>query len=199
MTPVEHIRAACKKARENKGAELTLEEKDRIVNETVAALIAAAVPGKKRKPKGAPRDRNPLFDALALATGTRDLSQMTRMGAKECGVALADILAVTPDLTPEEITRRAQLYIRRWPDPRNLTPMAFAKRWGEFALSSAEAKTRAAKYDVYQEPANWHAAAVAVFGESVAVQMKEKGWFEFGTDLRAKILDHLRRQNGNAS
>lgn len=148
---------------------------------------------RKKKPKGAPRARNPLFDALALATGTRDLSQLTRAAAKAIAVALADIQAVTPDLTVEEIDRRAAAYKRRWTDPRNLSAPALAKHWGQFAPTAGEAKTRAAMNDVYQEPEHWHAAAVTLHGQDVADQMKERGWNNLGTDFRHELLKELNR------
>jgi hypothetical protein len=157
------------------------------------AVTAGAL--RKKKPKGAPRARNPLFDALALATGTRDLTQLTRAAAKAIAVALADIQAVTPDLTVEEINRRAASYRRRWTDPRNLSAPALAKHWGQFAFAAGEAKTNAARRDVYQEPdrAAWYAAAVSLYGEPVAVQMLAKGWLELGTDFRTAILNEMQR------
>ncbi len=156
---------------------------------------------KKKKPKGAARARNPLWDALALATGSKNLDQITRNAAKAIGVALADIQSVTPDLTVEELNRRAAAYKRRWTDPRNLSAQALAKHWGEFAPMAGEAKTAAAMHDVYQEPAaqSWHLAAIALYGDEVAAQMKEKGWFNFGTDFRAAILRELARPKQGAA
>lgn len=193
MTHAEHLRAAIAAAEQKKGAKLSREEADAAMNATVAGLIAAAVPQKKRAPKGAKRERNPLFDALALATGTRDLTQMTRNAAKECGVALADIMAVTPDLTVEEIDRRAAAYRRKWPDPRNLTPLALAKRWGEFAPAAGEARTRAAQMDVYQEPAGeWRVHVARVYGyktqEEIPSTLLTIRWADVSTDIRAAAL-----------
>lgn len=165
-------------------------------SEAVNALYAVecAAAKKTRKPKGAKRDRNPLFDALALCTGTRNLDQMTRNAAKACAVALADIANVTPGLTVEEIQRRATLYRRRWPDPRNLSPSALAKHWGQFAAYEGEAKTQAAQNDVYQQPEDWHQHAITLYGLEVADRMKERGWNELGPDLRASILAERQRQ-----
>ncbi len=147
---------------------------------------------KQRKPPGAKRERNLLWDALALATGTRDLAQVTRNGAKEIGVALADIqnamIASGVVLTVEEIHRRAEAYKRRWTDPRNLSASALAKNWGKFATTSGEAATLAAQMDVYQEPPDWFEHAVTLHGKELADRMKERGWMELGTDFRAAIL-----------
>lgn len=148
---------------------------------------------RRRKPKGAARSRNPLFDTLAVATGTKDLTQLTRAAAKAIGVALADIQAVTTDLTTDEIERRANAYRRRWPDPRNLSATALAKHWGQFALTAGEAATMAARRDVFQEPKDWHGAAYKVFGRGVAEQMIELGWQNFGADHRTRILTEMNR------
>lgn len=148
---------------------------------------------RKKKPKGSARVRNPLYDALALATGTRDLGSITRNAGKAIGVALADIMEVCPDLKVEEIERVAAAYKRRWPDPRNLSAPALAKNWHLFALNGHAAKTRAALTDVYQEPADWVPAATKLYGADVAGQMREKGWMEIGTDLRRAILEEKQR------
>lgn len=148
---------------------------------------------RRKRPKGAARGRNPLFDALALATGTRDLESLTRNAAKAVGVALADIMEVCPGLTVEEIERAATAYRRQWPDPRNLSAPALAKNWHKFSTMSGAAKTRAGLNDVYQEPADWVPAAAKLYGAELAQQMKAKGWMEIGTDLRAAILREKQR------
>lgn len=148
---------------------------------------------RKKKPKGAARARNALYDALALATGTRDLSQLTRAAAKAIGVALADIQQVTPDLTVDEINRRAAAYRRRWTDPRNLSAPALAKHWGQFALAAGEAATLSALRDVHQEPKDWHDAARRIFGPDIAEKMIAAGWHDFGPDHRTRILAEIRK------
>lgn len=160
---------------------------------TVNEVFALERATQQRKPAGAKRERNPLYDALAIATGTRNVDQLTRAAAKAVGVALADIQKVTPGLTVTEIQRRAAAYRRRWPDPRNLSAQALAKHWGQFAPTEGEAATDAATRDVYQEPKEWHAAAVALHGKDVADMMKERGWMNIGTDFRTAILAEIRK------
>lgn len=173
---------------------LPSEERTAKWDEVVNATAHAEGIARQKKPKGVARARNPLFDALALAGGCRDLNQLTRLAAKAVGVALADIMAVTPDLTPDEIYRRRDAYKRRWPDPRNLSAMALAKHWDEFALVSTEAKTRARLHDPYQLPVgDWFQAAAKKFGYSSAEAMREKGWFEFGIDHRLAILKEMHK------
>lgn len=147
---------------------------------------------RKKKPRGAARARNPLFDALALATGIKNLSEITRDAAKKIGIALADILEVCPDLTTEEINRRAAAYVKRYPEARNLSAGALAKHWAQFGQG---AKTKAGANDVYQEPENWHAAAIVLFGFDAGTALGTAGWFNIGIDYRTKILAEIRALN----
>ena len=146
----------------------------------------------KRKPNRTKLDRprNPLFDALATATGCQDISQLTRNGAKAVGVALADIKEVCPSLTVEQINRVVDAYRRKhptWP----CTAPAIAKNWAEFAKTTGGAQTATAKTDVYQEPPNWQQsepARLAINASPETWQLViERGWFALATDIRAGI------------
>jgi hypothetical protein len=75
------------------------------------------------------RARNVLFDALAEATGY-DPMAMTVREARACGVALAEIKVATPDLTTEELHRRATNYLTHF-DGAALTPNALANQWSK--------------------------------------------------------------------
>lgn len=141
---------------------------------------------RKKKPAAAPRARNQLWDALALSTGQRNLSEVGRVAGKAVGVALADIKEVSPDVTPDEIYRRAGLYKSRHPT-WTLSAPALAKHWAEFSLLSEEDRTRAARNDVYQEPKEWNAAAHQVYGVH-ADDLIARGWFEIDTTYRKAIL-----------
>ena len=68
-----------------------------------------------------------LFDALALATDGAP-SQLTSNAIRSVGVALSQIMQVTPDLTPREINRRAENYRSHFKDAA-LTSTALAKHW----------------------------------------------------------------------
>ena len=81
----------------------------------------------KDQSAAAPRTRDPLFDALAAVSGA-DPREMTEAAARACGVALAEIRKVAPNLTPEEIARRAANYPTHFGDAA-LTPSALAKHW----------------------------------------------------------------------
>lgn len=150
---------------------------------------------RKRKPaaKGEPkpgRPRNELFDALAVATGTRDLSKLTRNGARVIAVALADIRAVEPDLTVEKIQTIVTAYSRMWTDPRNLSAPAVAKHWAEFAGTLA---TRTAKTDIYQEPVGpWRQVARSLYPTATdwisPHNFSIMPWSEVSLAIRADIL-----------
>ena len=175
-----------KTARANLGGKMTEEQWIRTAN----AFHEIEHQAKKKKPKGAARERNPLFDALALATGQRNLAEIGRVAGKAIGVALADILQSSPDLTSDEVYRRAKAYRTRHPT-WTLSVPALAKHWAEFSLKSDEEKTRAARDDVYQQPAEWDVTAQVLYGTDVAKKMKEKGWDNLGTDYRRAILARI--------
>lgn len=86
-----------------------------------------ARPDKRRRVN----NRDPLFDAIATACGI-DLAQpLTRGQAKTIATAKRDILEVSPDVTPDEIARRAREYVAAYRGVR-CTPMGIAAHWAEF-------------------------------------------------------------------
>jgi hypothetical protein len=79
-------------------------------------------------PKAA-RERNPLFDALAEATG-QNAEQITKSAGGQIGKALAEIKAVSPEITAEQIKERAANYRTHFKDDIAISPSALAKWWG---------------------------------------------------------------------
>jgi hypothetical protein len=77
------------------------------------------------------RERNPLFDALASVDGSNP-QEVQGAAARAIGVALAEIRRATPDVTPDEIKRRAAMWPRHFPDAV-FTPTALAKWWARLA------------------------------------------------------------------
>jgi hypothetical protein len=69
--------------------------------------------------------RNPVTDALAVVGGGK-VEEVTNW--KPAGIARAAIIKVTPQVTPEEIRRRAANYRTHF-DGAALTPTALAKHW----------------------------------------------------------------------
>jgi len=77
-----------------------------------------------------PRPRNELCDALASACGCDPL-QMTSSAARTCAVKAAEIKKASPDVTPDEMNRRAQCYRSKYREAA-LTPAALCGHWAEF-------------------------------------------------------------------
>lgn len=97
-------------------------------------------PSPKAQDASVPRERNPLFDALAEMEGGAE--NLTKPAARKVGVALAHIRKASPEVTPDEIRTRA----------RNLTlhlPHATAT-----ATSLSNHWARCASAPVYGAPGN---------------------------------------------
>jgi hypothetical protein len=101
-------------------------------NDRRSLVEASSLEGKGREgntiaPKAA-RERNPLFDALAEATG-QNAEQITKSAGGQIGKALAEIKAVSPEITVEQIKERAANYRTHFADV-SISPSALAKWWG---------------------------------------------------------------------
>jgi len=90
-----------------------------------------------------PRERNPLFDALAKLDGWTESNPLTGTAGGRVGSALADIKTACPHLTVEEIGRRIRNYQARYPDAP-ITSTALASNW---ALCDTGAQPVKKKYD----------------------------------------------------
>lgn len=88
--------------------------------------------------EGKPRDL--IFEALCSATGT-DARSLTKPGRGALNAALRDIRAASPEVTPDEIKRRAGRYSRKFPSAA-LTAPALAKHWAACAAPPADDWTR---------------------------------------------------------
>lgn len=102
--------------------------KERKGKESIAP--AGAVGGPEAKPDPCPkkpRERNPLIDAIAAVDGS-DPAQVTGKAWGGIAAALNEIREVCPQVTPEEIRRRAAHYRQHMPGAM-LTPHALAKHW----------------------------------------------------------------------
>jgi hypothetical protein len=98
------------------------------------------------KPAG--RERDILFDALAIAEGS-DPKQLTASAAKKIAVALAEIKKVAPNLVPSDIQARARAYKRLYSGAA-LTAHALAAHWAKCGGSAEPAKAPPVR-----EPAGW--------------------------------------------
>ena len=88
--------------------------------------------------EGKPRDL--IFEALCSATGT-DARSLTKPGRGALNAALRDIRAASPEVTPDEVKRRAGRYSRKFPSAA-LTAPALAKHWAACAAPPADDWTR---------------------------------------------------------
>jgi hypothetical protein len=143
---------------------------------------------RTRKPKGAPRARNPLWDTLATECGMK-LEDITRIPAKAIGVALADILAVSPEVTPDEIRRRVQGYRRQYPSVA-CTPFALASHWAEFGTAKPG---RINPRDIYREPPpEWRQMCIRRWPDALewgnSHDFANMPWKDVSTTLRPDIL-----------
>lgn len=77
-------------------------------------------------------ERDLLFQAIARAEGS-DPTKLTKSAARTVAVALAEIRQASPEVTPEEIERRARNYQSQMPAGSVLTAPALAKHWARCA------------------------------------------------------------------
>lgn len=102
---------------------------------SIAPAEADAVkkPGKATKQQ---REPNPLFDELARLECS-DPSQLTKSARRSIGVALSQIKEVCPNLTADEIRRRAANYSIAMPGAIK-TAMGLAKHWARLDRGASE-------------------------------------------------------------
>lgn len=105
-------------------------DKIREDSNTIAATAAngGESPKSEAQETPKPRPRNPLIDALAFIAGI-PLREIGPTVGSRLGKALSTIKQSTPEVTAEEITRRATNYRSHYPKIA-LTPEALAKHWG---------------------------------------------------------------------
>ncbi len=96
------------------------------------------------------KKRNPIMDALALCE-CNNLAEVSQAGWKRIGSSLKQIREVCPDVTPEEIAKRARNYQTHF-DGAALTSNALAKHWARCA-TAAEPKAKAGQAPLIN---TWH-------------------------------------------
>lgn len=93
--------------------------------------VDMAPPARLPESPKQPRKRNPLFDTLASVCGLNPES-MTKSEGGKVGTSLADIRTADPNVTEDEIRRRAANYRKEWPGVE-LTPTALSGNWTRMA------------------------------------------------------------------
>lgn len=177
------------------GRKPTDPESEAVINDYIE--LHALKLKKKRKP-GMPkiRKRDEIFDLLAKLDG-QDLTQLTKHGAARIGEAKSQILDVMPDMETAVVLEEIQLRWDRWCrkhfDRKTQTVMALVSNWGQLGGGP---KTKAEKLDIYQEPGNWHGAAVELYGKGTADEMVARGWPDIRALFGLEILRKLAERSG---
>jgi hypothetical protein len=105
----------------------------------VGAIEKAETGNPARKPCK-PRERNPLLDALVALDGS-DPTQATPPAWGQTAKALKDIRTVCPNVTSDEIQRRAVNYRAQMPDAI-ISSSALAKHWAKCDRASNQSLSR---------------------------------------------------------
>ncbi len=81
------------------------------------------------------RERNPVIEALACVDGSQ-INEITAPAWSAAGKALSQIKAVSPDVTAEEVLRRAENYRAKY-RTASISALALAKHWAALSAGSA--------------------------------------------------------------
>ena len=105
-----------------------------------------------------------LFEALANVCGMA-VNEMTRGAASSCGLALAQILEVMPNVTKEEIWKRGKLYKKTYPQA-SLSPTSLSLHWPKFGGTGTFVNEPTENFhmkedDPYAEP-KWDWRSIAI-------------------------------------
>lgn len=147
--------------------------------------------GFKAVPKPKPRD--PIFDALAIASGF-DLATITRPAAGRIAKAKADIIAVSPNVTPEQIADAAKALAKKY-QGAPVTPTSISSHWAEFRSESVKVVKITA-------PAGWLAVLREMYPTSIYFQAggqfeikaeSDAGWSQIPASVRMAIEKEMKR------
>ena len=94
------------------------------------------------EPVAQARPRDLIFEALCEAVGI-DTGALTKSGRGSLNGALRDIRAASPDVTPQEVKRRAERYARKFSGAA-LTAPALAKHWASLGAAPVDDWTKQA-------------------------------------------------------
>jgi len=132
---------------------------------------------------GSRKQRDALFDALCGCCSI-PREGMTKPMARSIAVSLTAIMAVTPNITSNEIIIRAREYRRKHPT-WELTPSSLAKYWGSCA-------TRDSLKGLLDEPAGWRSKHPLIFPEAESgasgAYFASMPWEKIGRVYQEKII-----------
>jgi hypothetical protein len=191
QTPAESLFSALEAKAKTLGRKLTREEWLEVTGSWIFAdrIEQAEKRRKPKTPKGGPRARDVIFDAICTACGIY-VNGITRGQAGRVVACKRDIEEACPVLSAEElaaeIARRADKYRKKYPTTP-CTPTALSNHWGEFGGGP----TRAAKLDPYQEPDGWRSVACSLFPDAKSwanpVDFWTVKWAEVSINIRPQI------------
>ncbi len=141
-------------------------------------------------PASLSRARDPVFDALASVCGITP-TEMTKRQARACGVALAEIKAISPNVDQDELRTRAIAYGRRYRDAV-ITPSALCAHWGELGAMPAHTNGRSPAKPSTPEPENWRGRISQAFPDS-PLRDEGRAWDQLPRHTQESILAALRR------
>ena len=163
---------------------------------------ALEAPAKAATKPAKVRDRNLHLDTLATLTGAK-LEEVTSGGFSAAAKALAEIRQVCPDVTPDEIMRRAKNLSLAW-GGKPVSANALSKWWGDADKMPQKAATAAIQSatdakpkpvfvqikelesQIWHHPANEHALKSRVYDPSWVGPKKDADRAELKA-LRARL------------
>lgn len=152
--------------------------------------LAPGGAGATSKPKK--RERNPLLDALAGCDGS-DPMQVTESAWGATAKALKEIREVSPNVTPDEIARRAKNYRAILKDAI-LTPSALAKNWAKCDWAPGQ-QARRIEPEI-AEPTGWYEWLNGQHAESIYSKggtQETRRWQDFTRDMKQWITSEMRK------
>lgn len=150
-------------------------------DQDVSGLIAMYGAPKTPRKQPVPRKRNEFVDALAEACGGHPQT-MTASAIRAVAISWAEIKAVSPDCTPDELKRRAERYRSlhpTWP----CTAGSIAKHWDSLGVSLG--RTESARLDPYITPPDWLEKAKRLYPEA---DFTGREWSDLPITIRTTII-----------
>lgn len=151
------------------------------------AIDAARAQWRLERP-GKVGGRDLIFDAIVRACGG-DLDQLTPSYSAQVAKAKKEICSASPEVTPDEILRRAARYRSVFPKIGAPSPLALAKHWPEFPLPPK-------RPDVNDEPQLWQATLLRLCESKkwdmvTAKLMSQMRWVDVPITVRQEIVKAL--------
>lgn len=162
----------------------------RMAEEVIRGQLAIEFPKAKRLKRVNGRDV--IFDAIAEACGI-DLTCLTPREAGKIVDAKAEIMAASPNVTPEQIQKKARAYKSKYKDCA-CTPNALAGHWAELSTGKT---TKPESPDLYAEPdAAWRGVLRAIghdnnWDDATVNDYANGPWHQVPSNLREMVYKRL--------